>query len=84
MTPGQRAVIGTGLLGTFLTVTGAFSLPEGAGALSVGMTMLAETGTLALIEFGFGGDTSSIPSPTDWPLWYSFCKEFWAAARANP
>jgi RHS repeat-associated protein len=61
-TKGQKnALLKTGL-GTGLIIGGAITLPEGTPFIAVGIPMLAEGLALDVVEFGFHGDTSDIPS----------------------
>jgi len=62
LTKGQKtALLKTGL-GTGLIIGGSLTLPEGAPFIAAGIPMLAEGLTLDVVEFGFHGDTSNIPS----------------------
>ena len=62
LTKGQKgALLKTGL-GAGLIIGGSLTLPEGAPFIAVGIPMLGEGLTLDVVEFGFHGDTSNIPS----------------------
>ncbi|MDB4265008.1 hypothetical protein N9893_02980, partial [bacterium] len=63
LTEGQKnALLKTGIE-TGLIIGGSLTLPGGAPAIAVvGIPILAEGLTLDLVEFGFHGDTSNIPS----------------------
>ena len=62
LTKGQKgALLKTGL-GAGLIIGGSLTLPEGAPFIAAGIPMFTEGLTLDVVEFGFRGDTSNIPS----------------------
>ncbi|NQT70398.1 MAG: hypothetical protein HQ552_12545 [Desulfobacteraceae bacterium] len=62
LTKGQKGALFKTGLGAGLIIGGSITMPEGAPFIAVGIPMLAEGLALDVVEFGFHGDTSNIPS----------------------
>ena len=60
-TAGQRNALITTGAGAFLTVYGFLTLPEGAPVTGIGAAWLTKGLTLDLVEFGFKGNTATVP-----------------------
>jgi RHS repeat-associated protein len=82
LTEGQKtALLKTGI-GTGLIIGGSLTLPEGAPFIAVGIPMLAEGLTLDLVEFGFHGDTSNIPST--WEVFGTAAEQIYEVTNPCP
>jgi hypothetical protein len=60
-TQGQRNALFTTDVGAGLTAYGFLTLPEGALCIGIGTAWLTVGLTLDLVEFGFKGDTATMP-----------------------